>query len=70
MCTCHMCVYLYTRTGAVFMSAVTVKLLYFQSIVSRDSDFFFFEKQNLDFNNLLGEQSTRSKTQPSIIDLT
>lgn len=51
------------------MSAVTVKLLYFQSIVSRDSD-FFFEKQNLDFNNLLGEQSTRSKTQPSIIDLT
>lgn len=50
------------------MSAVTDKLLYFHSIVSRDSD-FFFEKQNLDINNL-GEQSTRSKTQPSIIDLT
>lgn len=69
MCMCHMCVHLYTHTGAVFVSAVTVKLLYFHSIVSRDSD-FFFEKQNLDINNLLGEQSTRSKTQPSIIDLT
>lgn len=70
ICACVICVCICRHILEPCLCLLSLSSYYISTLLSVGTVIFFFEKQNLDINNLLGEQGTRSKTQPSIIDLT